>query len=256
MRLPCLATALAFATLAAAVGPVGAAEPAEPAEEPPVLEHTADIMPDVAATGFYVRGDAGAAVFRDPRVALDDPRARLGRFRDAAIDVTGTVGLGAGLKATEWLRGDVTVDYTPEARFSARTRCARCTPTRTQERAAVATLAVLLNGYVDFGSLGPVTPYVGGGVGGAAVWIDGFRFRGPTARGGRADASDVVFAWSLAGGAAIELTPTASLDLGYRYLGLGSTETGRVAVGTGRSRIAFSDLGQHQVRLGLRFGIW
>lgn len=233
--------ALAFAVLAALSADAARAEdPADPGE-PPELEHTADMIPETVATGFYLRLDAGAAIGGTP--AFEPDR----RYGDAELPTTGTFGAGAGLKATEWLRGDLTLDYTPASRVAA-----DCRPCAGGRRAGtdLSTLVVLANAYVDLPELGPVTPYLGAGIGGAVAFTDDTR---TGRRPGRPrSGSDAVLAWAVGGGAALALGPATSLDLGYRYVGLGDVDTG----GGRPRRATLAGLGLHEIRLGVRVGTW
>jgi opacity protein-like surface antigen len=87
---------------------------------------------------------------------------------------------------------------------------------------SVGVAAFLGNAFVDFHTQGPVTPYIGGGVGFAAVYqddIDGTS----TADGLRTrlywSDDDLVFAYQAGAGVEIAISPMFSLDLSYRYFG-------------------------------------
>jgi opacity protein-like surface antigen len=218
----------------------------------PVLEHDDDILPEeTSRAGLYVRGDVGAALFADPSVRLAAP---VGRFRSPSIDPTVTFGAGVGYDFGGWLRTDVTLDAVGGASFSARSVCAGCAGGGfTRERADVSALAALLNAYVEFD--GTVRPYVGGGIGVSRVEASNWRTTRPDGRTGkRPDADGWNFAWALAGGVGFDVGDTVTLDAGYRYLALGSAETGRTAVGGGggRARVKLDDIAVHQLRLGVR----
>jgi opacity protein-like surface antigen len=101
---------------------------------------------------------------------------------------------------------------------------------------------VLANAYVDLGTWSGITPYVGAGVGANVIfnksqsnwfmnnqnpynvtWTDPFSNIGYQGYLDRAVSSTAVrLAWALMAGFAIDLTPHVKLDVGYRYLGLGS----------------------------------
>jgi opacity protein-like surface antigen len=81
---------------------------------------------------------------------------------------------------------------------------------------------MMFNGFVDLHNNSPVTPYVGGGIGLATLYISDTY--GTDTRGGittrpllYTDDYDTVFAFQLGGGLEIALNPMLSLDLGYRY---------------------------------------
>jgi opacity protein-like surface antigen len=218
----------------------------------PVLQHDDDILPeDTSRAGLYVRGDIGAALFATPTARLPAP---VGRFRSPAIDPSVTFGAGLGYDFGGWLRTDVTLDAVGSGGFSARSVCAGCAGGGfTRERADVSALAALLNAYVEFD--GAVRPYVGGGIGVSRVEATDWRTTRPNGRTGRRpDAEGWNFAWAIAGGVGFDVAETVTLDAGYRYLALGSAETGRTALGggAGRGRAKLEDIAVHQVRLGVR----
>lgn len=218
----------------------------------PVLQHDDDILPeDSSRAGFYVRGDIGAALFATPTARLPAP---VGRFRSPSIDPSVTFGAGLGYDFGGFLRTDVTLDAVGSAAFSARSACAGCAGGGfTRERADVSALAALLNAYVEFD--GVVRPYVGGGIGVSHIEATDWRTTRPDGRTGkRPDAEGWNFAWALAGGVGFDVADTVTLDAGYRYLALGSAETGRTAIGGGggRGRAKLEDIAVHQVRLGVR----
>ncbi|MFM9857662.1 outer membrane beta-barrel protein [Pseudoxanthobacter sp. M-2] len=218
----------------------------------PVLQHDDDILPeDSSRAGFYVRGDIGAALFATPTARLPAP---VGRFRSPSIDPSVTFGAGLGYDFGGFLRTDVTLDAVGSGGFSARSVCAGCAGGGfTRERADVSALAALLNAYVEFD--GVVRPYVGGGIGVSRIEATDWRTTRPDGRTGkRPDAEGWNFAWALAGGVGFDVADTVTLDAGYRYLALGSAETGRTAIGGGggRGRAKLEDIAVHQVRLGVR----
>lgn len=224
------------------------------AGQAPELQHDDDILPEETSTaGAYVRGDLGAALFATPSISLAQP---VGRFRSPSLDPTVTFGAGVGYDFGDWLRADVTLDAVPAAGLKARSFCAACAGGGfSRERADVSALAALLNAYVEFAPVGVVTPYVGGGIGVSRIEATDWRYTRPNGRTGRRpDADGWNFAWALAGGVGVDLSERVVLDAGYRYLSLGSAETGRVAVGGGggRARIKFDDVAVHQLRLGVR----
>ena len=249
---PAMATpAAASPTAAKPPGPADRSEPAIDGQAPELV-HDDDILPeDTSRAGVYVRGDVGAALFATPSVRLSAP---VGRFRSPSIDPAITFGAGVGYDFGGWLRTDATLDAVGGARFSARSVCAGCAGGGfTRERADVSALAALLNAYVELD--GAVRPYVGGGIGVSRVEATDWRTTRPDGRTGkRPDAEGWNFAWALAAGVGVDVAENVTLDAGYRYLALGSAETGRTAVGGGggRGRVKLDDIAVHQLRLGVR----
>ena len=84
--------------------------------------------------------------------------------------------------------------------------------------------AMMFNGFFDLHNNSPVTPYVGGGIGFATLYLSDTY--GTDTRGGittrtllYTEDQDTVFAYQVGGGLEIALNPMLSLDLSYRYFG-------------------------------------
>lgn len=122
------------------------------------------------------------------------------------------------------------------------------------------------NVYYDFANDSAVTPYIGGGIGGA--YIDSnysSLYTSNALRAGSMDANGSQncwnFAWNLGGGLAYQISDTMAFDLGYRYSDFGQVDTG----GTPKQWLTDSagntyalrakgkaDMSAHEVILGLR----
>ena len=84
--------------------------------------------------------------------------------------------------------------------------------------------SLMCNGFFDIHNASPLTPYFGGGIGFATLYLsDTF---GTDTRGSTVTRTDIylndsasVFAYQVGGGVAIALDQFLSLDLGYRYFG-------------------------------------
>ncbi len=246
MRLP------AAAFLVAALVPAAAFAAGAPGQgEPPVLQHTDDMLPEVPDDfGFYLRADAGLSFLAIDHVnvggALGSQWSR-GRGEGASA-VTGGLGLGAGLRWSRWLRTDLTLDYALPAQEKASQLCAACGGARLGASADIDSLALLANAYVDLPSLGRFTPWVGGGIGIAHLGLSS----GTVTLSGAtvapiADAQAWNLAWQGSAGVAMKLSTAVSLDAGYRYLGLGSLSAGGLVPGEAR------DIARQEVRIGLRY---
>ncbi|MGI8725631.1 MAG: outer membrane protein [Methyloceanibacter sp.] len=87
----------------------------------------------------------------------------------------------------------------------------------------------LANMHIDLGTWHCVTPYIGGGVGFASIYVLGLKdvnvpqnsvFYG-------ADQTETNFAWAVYAGLAYDVTPAVMLDLAYRYADLVMREAAR-----------------------------
>ena len=72
----------------------------------------------------------------------------------------------------------------------------------------------LINGFYDIDTGTKLTPYLGGGIGFAALEIEDLFVEGIV----RGDEDDTVFAYQLAGGIAYEITERIVADLSYRFV--------------------------------------
>jgi opacity protein-like surface antigen len=127
---------------------------------------------------------------------------------------------------------------------------------------------LFLNAYWDIPTGTDFAPYVGAGlgagfittkgIGSGTLWNNGTFNRSWSDSTGYKTVTN--FAWNVGAGLGYELTDYATVDLGYRFVGLGSvkTKTGRDSDGdewdSGDSISHKTDnLYQHQVALGMRF---
>jgi opacity protein-like surface antigen len=177
-----LALVGAFGTL---VATAQAADMAFPPMEglPTVSEQPAEL-----GTGWYLRGDAAWSRDQVPLISSD------GSITTPSAVINGySFDLGFGYKINNWLRADIVYDYRkPQSASAAEANvwCPynlvgltsqvtpsnpdaiqlgyyanpndTCTP---QQSTTVSRQDVLLNGYIDIGTWGGVTPYVGAGIG-------------------------------------------------------------------------------------------
>ncbi|MGQ7794175.1 outer membrane protein [Faunimonas sp. B44] len=244
--------ALAACASAAAMSAANAADmPIYIPEAPmPVPE-----MP-IAVSGWYLRGDIGYKIYRNPSPTFNDPLTGPVPFSSNSIEETGMIGAGIGYKFNNFFRADLTVDYEWPAQFSGQTPCPTCTGfTYAREYADLSAWTTMVNGYVDLGNFSGISPYVGAGIGASYVTADNVHY---VANGKRGEipgtASKWNLAWAVMAGVGIEFSPNVALDVGYRYLDLGSGESPVLQGLT--SRIKYEDLTAHELRVGLRYTIY
>jgi opacity protein-like surface antigen len=100
----------------------------------------------------------------------------------------------------------------------------------------VGALTMMANAFIDFHSQGLITPYVGGGIGFAALHLtDTFGTDISTGDRGVVFLSDddTVFAYQLGAGLEIPLNRQFSIDLGYRYLATAKANFNSTQITTG-----------------------
>jgi opacity protein-like surface antigen len=266
------ALALALSTTTSLSADLAPAEPSTTVAEPPYLE---DLE---AGTNWYLRGDIG----------YDTANADFTRTWSTQTDITGeqtgeSWSFGAGVGYNFGLvRTDVTIDMIGEMDATgarAESTCDGFTGScSTTESTAISAIPILANAYIDLGTWGGFTPYIGAGLGAAMVTYDDWTTRetcvttaGQTCPAIHANtapsttvrsftnegSSNWYFAYALMAGTSYALSDVFALDLGYRYLGIADG----AAVAGYKYNNAGSDLGVikakgrnlQDVRLGLRY---
>jgi opacity protein-like surface antigen len=224
-------------------------------------------------TGWYIRGDIGYANQSMPAILPDLSTVST----DRVSSYTG--GLGFGYKFNNWIRADLVGDYRQPNKATGPTGTASCVTQITNNGLGVPQVTatdtcsaigagsvwrwdVLANAYVDLGTWYGWTPYVGVGAGMSftqaksnrhwymsnglpyQVSTDGFYFNWDSATQNLTEQ----FAWALMAGAAYQLTDSAFVDVGYRYVNLGKYS---YLSSTG-SRVSLRD-DAHEFRVGIRY---
>src|ERR1043165_8821846 len=135
--------AVAFVATAHAADPAGAWRP--PPDSAPQFKEL--------LSGWYLRADIG---YRWNNGGRSNSNVVSERYTDS---YDGTVGFGYKY---QWFRADVVYDRSGPTRVSAFTSVPTGQP---QFTAKIRSETILVNGYIDFGTWGGFTPYIGGGAG-------------------------------------------------------------------------------------------
>jgi opacity protein-like surface antigen len=176
-------------------------------------------------------------------------------------------GGGFGYQWNNWFRVDATVEYRGFANFHALDRFfnpfqfSGPTFNTNQYTASKAELVGLVNFFVDLGTWGCFTPFVGAGVGVAKIKIDHFRDVNVIAAGGGwADSgTQTNFAWALQAGAAYKVNPNFAVELSYRYLNVGNGQSGTLLnldptqPPNILAPVTFHNIQSHDIMLGVRW---
>jgi opacity protein-like surface antigen len=169
-------------------------------------------------------------------------------------------GLGIGVERGRWLRLDVTGEYRGKFIFLGQDTYTNAGGGTNEFTADIESWVGLVNAYVDLGTWCGITPYVGGGIGVASLSVLGLKdvnvpndsvFYG-------ADNTEVNFAWALYAGMSYDVTDRLTLDLGYRYLDLGDTKSGRVTAYDNSSSYTaheIRDVTSHDLLFSARFAL-
>ncbi len=186
----------------------------------------------------------------------------------ANFDASPLFGVGVGYQVNDWLRFDATAEYRSSAHFHGQQVDKSGGVTLPDDyNASKNELLFLANAYVDLGTWWCVTPFVGAGIGGSYNTITGFVDQGATMSGTGGipilsttyadDHSKLSFAWALYAGLAYQVTPNFTVDLTYRYVNLGSAQTGPAHAFDGTviptNPFVFDNITSNDLMLGVRW---
>jgi opacity protein-like surface antigen len=236
--------------------------------------------------GWYLRGDIGFSNQSVNNIRKSDPAAYSGlnSFSETtSFDTGGIFDVGAGYRFNSWFRADVTAQYRGKTNFKGSDVLVGTFPGlvngpfsgQNNYSASKSELLFLANAYVDLGTWWCITPFIGAGVGTSRVTISNFTDTGvtniqsggnlvaPTVSGPpvasfatAASGSNWNFAWAAHAGLAYQISPSATLELAYSYVDLGSGTTGAITTFDGFTRgnvMKFNDITSHDLKLGVRW---
>jgi opacity protein-like surface antigen len=221
-------------------------------------------------SGWYLRGDIGMTnqMVGDLENASFPGTANL-VIRDKNFEGGMSFGLGAGYQWNSWLRTDVTGEYRGETGFHGFDTWTDGAglPRFNNYSAKKSEWLFMANAYLDLGTWGHVTPFVGAGIGMSRITIHSFRDAGIAYAGGLGTgfptigyanaASTWNFAWAAYAGLAYKVTKNFTIELAYRYVHLGNGKSGDIIAFDGTNAtynpMEFKNLNSHDVRLGVRW---
>ena len=234
---------------------------------PPLSGPAAHVAPDYS--GWYLRGDVGvgSAFSADASSTFAPGLTPPGfRFHQSEVGDAAFVGFGIGYRYNSWLRFDVTGEYRGSASYhainsygttDANNTCSVGPTCFDVYRGTVKGGVVMGNAYVDLGTWGGITPYVGVGLGGAMNRMSNYYDFNPSTGGFGIGATRTKyqFAWALMAGLSYAVTQNVSLELGYRYLdrGDGATRLRCFQGGACAGEQQHFRMGSHDVRVGMRW---
>lgn len=278
MRVRSFSSIAATAVLAASTGLV-AAFPAVAADLPAPPKVIYEPEPPIAiGSGWYLRGDIGIShqglksvtnEFFDNR---DITNGNTIDWPKQEFDPAGIIGVGIGYQFNSWLRGDITGEYRTKSNFRGVDHVRNAngqTVVVNDFHGSKTEWLALANLYLDLGTWGGFTPYIGAGIGFANVrmgklWDFNVTPPGLPAGLGRGQigvsraGSKTNFAWALHAGTAYWVNDAFAIDMSYRYLNLGTGSQGAppVALATGTTISTpwrFNRIHSHDLRVGLRW---
>ena len=232
-------------------------------------------------TGWYLRGDLGYStrtrgaassysVFSAGPPATYTDTA----FNNSSLDDSWSGSLGVGYNFTDYLRTDLTFDYSRGSFAGGTNSALACTALGGGQCGSIESqnyeqYGFMANAYVDLGTFVGFTPYVGAGAGITRVtWMDnaptcvsvGGNVCGTTDRT-RSGSESWRFTYALMTGVSYDLSKDLKLDLGYKYSKVKSgNQSGfdptTVSAGATGFQVRDNGFEKHEVRVGLRYSLW
>ena len=289
--------ALSFASafLLATAGAAAAADllPPPPPAEPVVEEFSGWYIRGDVGVGINSM-TSWKSTFNDatfnPKATYTDIRKEQTSLGDSTF-----LRLGAGYQFNNWFRADITGEYRTAASYNATEsyKNVAFTPSTTipgggcggpaaynydgatgvltafangaaqkcydKYTASVRSTVVLANGYVDLGTWYNLTPYVGAGIGAAYHTFSGITDQGNSSGFGIGkSASKTNLAWALMTGVAYSVTPNLKLEVGYRYLNMGTLNSSPItcnvtAAGSCHFEVQHFKLASSDIHIGMRW---
>ncbi|MDX2155199.1 MAG: outer membrane beta-barrel protein [Hyphomicrobiaceae bacterium] len=208
----------------------------------------------------YLRGDVGYSWSGDPTANYvgngTDPKVHGASLDNGAVWEAG-IGCGSGSRG---LRGDITVGFRTDRDFKGDVDIIipNVGPIDPPIKTTLDTYTVMLNGYYDLGNYRGFVPYVGAGVGIAMHRMGYVQIDHPASPNPQDGDTRAEFAWALMAGVGYQVTSNAILDIGYRYIDMGSAHSSRTDMfaqqfAAWNPKLVVDDIDAHEFKVGLRY---
>lgn len=231
--------AIGCAGSALLAGGARAADPAQswPEPEAPIAPRFTELM-----SGWYLRGDIGYRrnAIGGTQLAPTSTSGAVTSEYFSKDTYSGTVGAGYKLG---FLRADVTADFGSPMSYRANAALGGAN----YYNASVSATTLLANAYLDMGTWGGFTPYVGAGIG--ASYLRAAKFLTPLSTS-ETTVTTISMSWAAMAGVSYQFASNLALDIGYRYINFGNARAGDPAVNT--DYLQLNKLTAQEVRIGLR----
>jgi opacity protein-like surface antigen len=210
-------------------------------------------------SGWYLRGDIGMSNQKVDslfNVLYDSVNSVTNIHKE--FDSAPIFGIGIGYQFNHWLRADITGEYRGNANFKGLDVINDGAFTD-EYYASKSEWLFLANIYADLGTWWHFTPFVGVGVGTSRNTISAFTDINTPFNGvaHAESASKWNFAWAIHAGIAYKVTPSFTIELGYRYVNLGDAMSGDLVAFDGTNNVnnpmEFRGLTSHDFKLGVRW---
>lgn len=225
----------------------------------------APIPAPVEEAEWYFRGDFAAGFGGSPSVNVLGTNLVDSVFGSSqysqSFEPSFTGGAGVGYMWTPNWRTDFTVDvhsimHTEQTGTGVGPLAAGGTAFGTAEdKTKMMSTILLLNGYYDFRTGTPWTPYIGGGLGFAVNQLTQSYSQSQAYYlvTGSQRSTTTTFAAAAMVGVSYDFSSFFAIDVNYRFLHVGGSDVTLSPIGLPASTVEIGDLNEHQIRAGFRF---
>ncbi len=216
--------------------------------------------------GWYLRGDIGINFRGSGRMSNALDSSTNSSTQSSEFSSANSFSGGGGFRFNNWFRADLTGEFRASSQFSGSDRITFNGGTGIDMyRGNFHEWVVMGNAYFDLGTWFSLTPFVGGGIGGARVSIRNFIDWGITNAGGGSVSSAAFadnsskwnLAWALHAGISYKLAPNFTVELAYRYLDMGDALSGDLRTFDGVNNVfnpmTFRRLTSNDLKFGVRW---
>lgn len=227
----------------------------------------APIPVPIEEADWYFRGDFAAGFGGSPSVNVLGSNLTETIFGDnstwsESFEPSFTGGVGVGYVWSPNWRTDFTVDIHSimhtEQTGNGMVSFGGGAPayTVTEDKTKMMSTILLLNGYYDFRTGSPWTPYLGGGLGFAVNQVTQTSSLNVNGLGGASTSqrsTDVAFAAAAMVGVSYDFSSFFAIDVNYRFLHIGGSQVTLSDMNVPLYTTEIGDLNEHQIRAGFRF---
>jgi len=214
----------------------------------------ASAAPSIAGP-CYLRGDLGYSWSGDNKGTYVgnavDPNVRGSELDSGAVWEAG-IGCGSGSRG---LRGEVTVGFRTGRDYKGDVDIVLGgLPIDPPIKSTIDTYTVMVNGFYDFGNFRGFVPYVGAGVGVAMHDMGYVTIDHPASPNPQHGDTKVDLAWALMAGVGYQVSSRAIIDVGYRYIDMGSAQSSQGdTLQFNNPKLVVDDITAHELKIGLRY---
>ena len=200
---------------------------------------------------YYFKAEIGYGFHNDPAQVSGTGVAATNESNDDFRKY----GIGFGIDPEGPARTEISFSYSPEIKATSNGAF------NTTNIGSMENYLVMINAYYDFEEADEsFVPYISGGIGLSRMEADNSKITNAAGTINLSEGGETKnnLGWALGLGAAIKMEENVSLDIGYRFLGMGKAELNGVISGTpaqpSNSGGRVDNLFAHELYLGLRVG--